>query len=208
MTPYMLACKRGHHKVIEILGNDPRVDPHWGRTFMTYPRVRSCIVKAKKFDPNRMYDDRSLLLRTCQHYHEDAEGVKILLRVGADPNLADKDGVTPLMSAARDGKAESMKLLLDNGADIHSVAKGHSALTLACAHQRFGCAALLLHEGANVHERYDDKCVLEVLKKSPFYRKKEWFRLRIRKLVRRLEKWHVALLPLPSDTLRCIAEFL
>ena len=103
LTPYMLACKRGRHRVIEIMGNDPRVDPHQGRVFAKYPLVRPCIVKAKNFNPNKMYDDRPLLLRTCEHYHEDADGVKLLLRVGADPNLTDKDGVTPLMSAAKDG---------------------------------------------------------------------------------------------------------
>lgn len=210
LTPYMIACQRGHHKIIEILGNDSRVDPHRGRTFAKYPHVRPCIVKAKKFNPNRMYYGRSLLQQTCQHYYEDAKGVKLLLRVGADPNIADDQGVTPLMCAAKDGKATSLKLLLEGGADIHQVShKGHTAFTTACYHHQYACAAILLHHGAYVWDRYDGKNMLELLEiKTRFYRKKEWIRERIRKEMRKVEKWHVAMLQLPSDVLRYISEFI
>jgi ankyrin repeat protein len=39
------------------------------------------------------------------------------LRQGADPNLADLDGMTPLMVAAANGNMKGVKLLLQNGAE-------------------------------------------------------------------------------------------
>ena len=40
----------------------------------------------------------------------------MLLDVGADPNAADPTGETPLMTAARVGNLDAVKLLLDRGA--------------------------------------------------------------------------------------------
>ncbi len=54
--------------------------------------------------------------------------VELLLRAGADPNLADPDRRTPLMAAARQGEVEAALLLLTFGADrLAQDAKGRSA---------------------------------------------------------------------------------
>jgi ankyrin repeat protein len=47
----------------------------------------------------------------------DARYVKALLRAGADPKFASKQGWTPLMSAAGYGSAEVVQLLIDAGSD-------------------------------------------------------------------------------------------
>ena len=49
----------------------------------------------------------------------DIERVQELLENGANPNVKDYDGSTPLMIATRKGETNMVKLLLDKGADIN-----------------------------------------------------------------------------------------
>ena len=49
----------------------------------------------------------------------DIEKVRLLLSKGADPNARSKQGQTPLLIAAStDGNLETVKLLLEKGADL------------------------------------------------------------------------------------------
>ena len=83
--------------------------------------------------------------------------VAILLETGCDVNLADADGITPLMAAAMTGSVAIARQLLDKGADprfsnkwgmtAHAIAEWHgfSALAalidvflLGACDQRFG----------------------------------------------------------------------
>lgn len=41
-----------------------------------------------------------------------------LLEAGANPNLCDKDGSTPLMIAAKMGRKKVVETLIENGADL------------------------------------------------------------------------------------------
>lgn len=58
--------------------------------------------------------------------------LKLLLDLGADPNLQDNDGFTALMWAVHWGNAEAVRLLVANGADLHTASSdGTTALSLA-----------------------------------------------------------------------------
>ena len=67
--------------------------------------------------------------------------VGILLEVGCDVNLADADGITPLMAAAMNGSVAIARQLLDKGADprvsnkwgmtAHAIAEWHGYSALA-----------------------------------------------------------------------------
>ena len=46
--------------------------------------------------------------------------IELLLRAGADANLANSHGTTPLMLAAASGKADAVKTLLDHGANVNA----------------------------------------------------------------------------------------
>lgn len=81
---------------------------------------------------------------------QDAENMaRLLLKGGADPNLADKAGMTPLMTAAglsSPSRAESFaQLLLDAGADVAlRDEKGRTALDMASAAGNDGVVEKLL----------------------------------------------------------------
>lgn len=49
----------------------------------------------------------------------NAEYIKILLERGADINIQNEEGYTPLMKAIYRENPETVKLLLDNGADVN-----------------------------------------------------------------------------------------
>ncbi len=53
------------------------------------------------------------------------EIVRILIQAGANVNLSDRSGFTPLASAAYAGYGEIVRLLIDAGADIQASAGGH-----------------------------------------------------------------------------------
>jgi len=79
----------------------------------------------------------------------DPEGVEILLSAGAKPNIADRSGSTPLMSAARYGGSDIVRTLLEHGADA-SLAnnKGQTALAIALASSHREVAEILRRAGA------------------------------------------------------------
>ena len=50
----------------------------------------------------------------------NAAMIDLLLKSGADANLANALGTTPLMLAAASGKVDAVKTLLDHGADVNA----------------------------------------------------------------------------------------
>jgi uncharacterized protein len=74
---------------------------------------------------------------------------KILLEKGADPNLADKKGQTPLLAAVKERRLELVKILLEKGADPNlGDANGVQPLLLAVLANQAPLANLLLDKGA------------------------------------------------------------
>jgi ankyrin repeat protein len=83
--------------------------------------------------------------------------VRLLLAKGADPNARDVgDNATPLHFAAGSGAVESVRLLLDAGADVHGTGDVHHADVIGWAvgdgtHVHHDVVNLLLERGARHH---------------------------------------------------------
>lgn len=60
---------------------------------------------------------------------DQLQAARMLLRAGADPNIADRTGGTPLMLAAQHGSLKMIRELVRHGADINAVDRaGNSVL--------------------------------------------------------------------------------
>ena len=75
-----------------------------------------------------------------------------LLENGANPNLADKLGVTPLIAATRKGQRDVVAVLLQHGADVSPVSldMSQSALQEAIERGYTGITTMLMKATAEV----------------------------------------------------------
>lgn len=84
----------------------------------------------------------------CQH--NDSVVLEALLQRPCDPNVADKEGWTPLHHAVERGHLEASQLLLEAGADKDAQdADGMTPLYSGAAQGHVNVVALLLEAGAN-----------------------------------------------------------
>lgn len=86
----------------------------------------------------------------------DVARVAALLDDGADPDVLDGNGLTPLMSAANRGDPEMVRVLVEGGADVGAAGMaGLTALHVAAAADAVDAAQTLLQLDADPHTRSD-----------------------------------------------------
>ena len=91
------------------------------------------------------------------YYDENPEKIEQLLQRGADVNLKDDEGLTPLMQAASFGEYEIAQLLIKYGADVNMISdefipKGWTPLMFAIDRKSGEIARLLLQHDADVNK--------------------------------------------------------
>ena len=115
--------------------------------------------------------DREVTLRKLHRHIPDEEAghleheyfdrcLEVLVQNGADVNIADADGKTPLWLAAEGGSVRGIKALLNHGADITVKDAGSGDPILLIASQNSDdpdeCVDLLIAAGADVNETGND----------------------------------------------------
>jgi ankyrin repeat protein len=79
--------------------------------------------------------------------------IEILLKAGADPNVAERDGWTPLMFSAIRGHIEACRLLIDAGANLEAESKnGWTVLKAAKSNKNPAVAEFISNEIARSKE--------------------------------------------------------
>lgn len=80
----------------------------------------------------------------------DLQWIRFLLQRGANPNVADKKGVTPLIVASNLGFAEGIEALINGGARIDDTNAGGETPLISAVHRRdTGVVRMLLAKGAD-----------------------------------------------------------
>ena len=121
-TPYLYAGAEGRLDILRLTlaaGADLKSTNRFGGTALIPAAEKGHVENVRellktKIDVNHVNDlGWTALLEVClrQRGPAHAEITRLLLAAGANPNLADKDGVTPLAHAERNGNLEIAKLL-------------------------------------------------------------------------------------------------
>lgn len=104
-------------------------------------------------DPNRTLENPGPSILHLAAAAGQAQIAGLLLDSGAAPSLEtfDADGCSPLMMAVQSGHLETVRTLLDRGADVNARAgpDGNTALRIAAADGSFEMVKLLVSAGAD-----------------------------------------------------------
>jgi hypothetical protein len=155
VTPLQLASQYGHADLVaRILTTAPHEDVQvsggpslWEACRYGYIGIAQLLISAVP---------SSLLLApygvqlqvACEHGH--LEIVELLINAGAEINVLDYRGNSPLQAACRGGQLEVVQHLLDRGADVNLGSEGHNpALASAVEWRREDIVRLLLERGAD-----------------------------------------------------------
>jgi ankyrin repeat protein len=149
MTPLMAAETEAIAHVLLKAGADPNMCDRTGRTALHHAvkmRQAASVVRLlgkAGADINARAGDLSgstPLISAVEHYIEDKDrnetalAIRILAHLGADLDLADAGGRTPLALAAANNQPELIKLLIELGADpVRPMANGQTPLDYARA---------------------------------------------------------------------------
>jgi ankyrin repeat protein len=124
LTAVMLAAARGTAESLKAIvdaGANVNVTNKWGETALLHACRSGDVAKIQTLlnsgaTPDLKDNTGQTALTAACAGDATPEAITALLDAKADPNLADSDGVTPLMKAADRGDLEKVKLLLSRGA--------------------------------------------------------------------------------------------
>lgn len=126
-TPYYLAVLHKHNEIIQA-------------------------IESLEFDVNKLcgslQETQLHIAVNLKHLHM----AEFLLEKGADPNIKDKYGFTPLHKAIQSGQDDMIKLLIRHGMDLNIVdGGGQTPLHYAAASGNIQACVILINAGADVN---------------------------------------------------------
>ena len=158
-TALSFACCDGYEACVKILldtGADPTITDKYGESCLHAAVSGHCSTETiqKIIDHGAHVnavnkDGATPLLLAC--FTAQAETVRFLLELNADPNIAYADGDTSLHQAVDAAcSEETMQEIIDYGADVNAVnERGRSALLLGCLYRQTDSVKVLLRAGAD-----------------------------------------------------------
>ena len=126
------------------------------KSLLTIANIKELIERGENI--NVKHDKGFTLLMIAASESDNPEITKLLLNAGADVNAKDKQGVTALMKALKNGKPEIIKILLNSGAKVNDKEKesGVTPLMIAAHSNSPEVIKMLLDAGANVNDSEND----------------------------------------------------
>ena len=126
---------------------------HWASYRDDVTTVERLLSAGADVEAANQYGARPLSLAAAGGY---AQTLAALLEAGADPTLMTA-GVPPILSAARTGNVEAVRVLARHGADVNAKEplRGQTALMWAAAEDHPAVAQALIDLGADVHASSD-----------------------------------------------------
>jgi len=124
-----------------------------------YADVVKLLIEAGASLDTRAEDGSTALLLAMGNERGDLEPAKLLLQAGADPNIPNRYGRTPLFWVVTNGQAELVRLLLQAGADVHATTDaGNPPVQIAAFAGLPEVLTLLIDAGApvNVQDQVGD----------------------------------------------------
>ncbi|KAK5635755.1 hypothetical protein RRF57_011467 [Xylaria bambusicola] len=146
-TPLGLASRENHGDLIRVL-LDRGVDVN-GRDIHDRTPLFYATLYGRQWEAIRR-----VLLRTLDRTNaeDDTKILELLLSRGANVNIADKSGETPLHAAVTCGHTSHVQLFLDHGAQVDAPARNSmTPLHLAAMKRHDEIIELLLNKGAHVN---------------------------------------------------------
>jgi len=156
-TAYIIACDRGNIETANVLLKAGAVDSlPMAAARGDLDAVKAFIAKGVNINTReKNYDQDTALTFASNLGH--TEIVKYLIEKGADINLADAKGRTPLWYASGVDNIENIKLLLAAGADVNKSPKnGETAIIRAACNGQTETIKLLLAKKANINDKTDE----------------------------------------------------
>ena len=160
-TPRLVAVQRGRKDVAGLLEEkehqlgyeEVEIDefslPAWSVAEINRHDLLEALIK-RGGDLNERDPDTS---DTALHIAIKSNNLHILeqlLKAGADPNLINRFGKTPLKLGALNGYPEATQSLLKYGAKVDVEGEAESALSFALAYENFEVACMLIQAGARI----------------------------------------------------------